>query len=526
MVKRLPPLPIQEEPPKQRRLAWWIENTLVRTIKRGINETADTLRKILSFSITDFVEDFEHDLIELIRPFADMVLSYPSVPGFVKTPLQRAMTGEKQAGLALLAILVGALGMALSSGIAEPVGKIIAAGVNSVLKPTLVDPGTLVALWRRNLLSEDRLTTLLNYHGYDSQAQEALKKLSSRLIGEQTLTTAYWRKTLDSGEITKQLESRGFTRTEIGLWFDERKVIPSPQELISMAVREAFNDTIARQFGYDEGYPAEAAEWAKKQGMDEIWFKRAWRAHWTLPGLVQVREMRNRGIINDSDVDSFLVAADIPIFWRTALKKYMYSEVTRVDLRRMYELGVITIQEVYQRYIKIGYTPDDAAKLTEWTAKEYLDTERELTKSDILAMYQSGLLSESEAMEYLGALEYQPEDIALLLAHRDLKRQEEYESKVISNTRKLFLKGVYDRTNVFAILGKLDTPGGFIEETLIVWDLEKQAQIAIPTVTQYRDMVLAGVITREDFRTELTNKGYEQKSIDRYTRLWFEGTEK
>jgi len=334
---------------------------------------------------------------------------------------------------------------------------------------------------------------------------------------------ANWRELISRHELVTQLEHRGYTPQEIALWLTSREVIPSPSELISMAVREAFNDDIAKQFGYDEGFPTEAASWAKKQGMDEIWFKRAWRAHWALPGLTQVREMRNRGIILDDDVDSFLVAADIPIFWRTALKKYMYSEVTRVDLRRMYALGVINIDEVYARYLKIGYTPEDAEKLTEWTEKEYLDKDRELTKSDILSMYQSGLLNETEATIFLASLDYQDEHIALLLAHRDLKRQEAYENKVISNTRKLYLKGVYDRTNVVAVMGKLDTPGGFVEETLQVWDLEKIGQIAIPSVTQYRDMVLAKVMTKEDFRVELRSKGYRTVSIDRYIDLWFRG---
>lgn len=525
MVKVIHPLHIPEEEPKQGRIAWWIENTLLRTAKRVLNDTSDTIRNILSFSITDFVEGFEKDLIEMLRPFVTTFLSYPGIPDFIKRPLEEAMKGEKQAGLAILAILVGALGGAISSGISEPIGAMVKGVVNNVLKPTLIDPGTAIALWKRNLIGEDRLNTVLSYHGYSKESQDALKAHSDKLIDEGLLTQANWRGIISSHELVTQLESRGYTSREISLWLTAREVIPSPQELISMAVREAFNDKVAAQFGYDEGFPTEAAEWAKKQGMGVEWFKRAWRAHWTLPGLVQVREMRNRGIIVDDDVDSFLVAADIPIFWRTALKKYMYSEVTRVDLRRMYALGVINIDEVYDRYLKIGYTPEDAEKLTEWTEKEYLDKERELTKSDILNMYQSGLLNETEATTYLESLDYQEEHILLLLAHRDLKREEEYESQVISNTKKLFLKGIYDRTDVYSIMGVLDTPGNFVEETLRVWDLEKKGQIKVPSVTQYRDMVLAKVITEEDFRRELTHKGYKPLSIDRYIDLWFKGEE-
>jgi len=520
-VKIIPEVPITEQRPKDRRIAWWVENTVIRSVKRIINDLGDSIRKVLSFSISDFVEDFEKDLIELVRPIAEYILATPKLPHFVRKPIQEAMTGEKQAGLAILAVLVGALAMAISSGIAEPVGKLMAQVVNQILVPTLVDPGTLIAMWRRGFISHSQLDTWLGYHGYGEKARESLKKISERLIDESTLTQAFWREKISDAEVSTQLEHRGFSPKEVALWKEARNIIPGPQDLISMAVREAFNDRIASQFGYDEDRPEEAKLWARRQGLSGEWFDRYWRAHWQLPGLVQVREMYQRGFIDENEVDLYLTAADIPSFWRTAIKKWMRSEVTRVDLRRMYDLGVITIDEVFDRYVRIGYTPEDARKLTEWTEKQYLETERELTKSDILTMYQEGLLNSMEATTYLSSLDYQDESIMLLLAHRDLKRQQKYESTVISNTKKLYIKGIYDKTDVFAILGKLDTPGTFIEETLQVWDLEKKALIAVPTVTQFRDMVLADVITIEDFRKELLNKGYKPVSIKRYVKLWF-----
>jgi hypothetical protein len=307
---------------------------------------------------------------------------------------------------------------------------------------------------------------------------------------------------------------------QIHFWKTIREVIPSPNELISIAVREGFNDSVAARFGYDEDYPAEAAMWAEKQGMRPKFFKAAWRAHWRLPGLVQVREMYHRGIVNEDNLRIYLKAADYPIFWRNAIIKWMDRVVTRVDARRMFAMGIWSPGRVYEHHRELGYNEKDATDLTEWVIANYIEEDRELTKTDILSMYQDGILNPTETETYLTVLDYRPESIALLMAHRDLKRDETYERQIISNVKALFIGGLYDRTDVFAKLGKIATPDTVIKQNLAVWDLEKERKVAVPTTTQLRDMVLKEVITVQEFITEMRNKKYPDKYINWYVSLW------
>ena len=519
-MKSIPQIPITEDSPQTKRISWWIENTLVRSIKRILNSVSTTIRNILSFSITDFIEDYEKDLLEISRPFLTTIVNTQGLPEFVRQPVIEALSGKHQAGLVILAIIVPILAQALSAGISAPIGRIVEAVFDRQLKSRLIDSGTLVLMWQRNLIDDNRLHTLLEYNGLNLEAENKLKQLATAMDDDSLLTQGLWRKKLSETYVREELAKRGMTPLSIDAWIDSRKIIPSPSDLIAIAVREGFNDDTARRFGYDENYPSEAAEWAEKQGMEQIWFKRAWRAHWVLPGLTQVREMYNRQIIGIDDVNSYMIAADIPSFWRSSLLKWFKAEVTRVDLRRMFSIGVISPEELFKRYLKLGYTETDAKDLTDWTVLEYYDEQRQLTKSDVLSMYQDGVLNPEETVSYLTALNFSQNDIILLLTHRDLKRQEKYERDIIANTKKLFIAGIYNRTDVFTQLGKIDTPGGFIEESLNVWDLEKTAKISIPTITQLKDMALQTVITVEEFTEELVNKGYTKKYINWYKKLW------
>lgn len=521
MSKRLKKVDINESTPSNRRIAWWMENTLIRWVKRLYNAIGENVRELMAFSVSDIFESFEQELIPMVKPFLQALLNTPGLPSWFKSPIEKALSGTSPVGLVILALIVPIAAAALSRGVEGPIGRMIEYAIDNVVRSRLFDPGTAILMWQRGILTEPRVDTILHMNGLTNDAIIALKKLSKRTIDDDLLTTAYWRKDLPVSRISDRLKERGYSDENIALWYNARTVIPSPSQLISMAVREAWNDDVAQTFGYDEGYPADAAAWAKKQGMDEVWFRRAWRAHWVLPGLNQVREMFHRGIINENAVKQFLVASDIPRFWRDTIITWMFREVTRVDVRRIFSLGLISVEDVYTRYLKLGYNEQDSSLMTEWTVAEYQDKDKELTKTDILNMYENNILNENETTTYLTALGYREDSIVLLMVHRDLKRQEKYENLVISNTKKLFIAGTYSATDVYSELGKLDTPGHYIEETLKVWRLEQKAKIRIPSITQLRDMQLTGAITHQTFVDEMKLKGYADKYIGWFSTMWF-----
>jgi len=145
--------------------------------------------------------------------------------------------------------------------------------------------------------------------------------------------------------------------------------IPPVADIITMAVREAFTPDIAARFGQYQDLPPEFVEWAGKKGLSKEWAERYWAAHWSLPSVQQGFEMRHRGVIGDGDLNMLLRALDIMPYWRDKLIQIAYRRLTRVDVRRMFALGVLDVGGVRKAYTDLGYNEYDANLMTNFTVK-------------------------------------------------------------------------------------------------------------------------------------------------------------
>ncbi|GAH11034.1 unnamed protein product, partial [marine sediment metagenome] len=163
--------------------------------------------------------------------------------------------------------------------------------------------------------------------------------------------------------------------------------IPPVADIITMAVREAFTPDIAAKFGQYEDFPKPLEEWGQKKGLSTEWTQRYWAAHWSLPSPMQGFEMLHRGLINKGELNMLLRALDVMPFWREKLTGIAYRRLTRVDIRRMYKAGVLTVEDVYESYLQHGYTEQNARRMTDFTVQWAMPAHASITRSDILTAY-------------------------------------------------------------------------------------------------------------------------------------------
>ena len=519
-VKRAPEVSIPEPKPIPQKIAWWIENAFVRIFKRVFNALKDAAQDFLVYAVEQILDNLEVELIDDMAPLLDQIEQIDDLPQFVKTVVRNARSGKHQAEVLLLVPFIMALISIISTGMTQAISPAVSHTLNRVLRLQYLDPFTAVELYRRGIISDDDLHQFTTSGGWPDWQTEQMKKLSEVLISEGDLLNGYWRGELSDATVDVQLKQRGYSGQYITLWKSLSERIPSPASLVSIAVREGFDDAVANKFGYDEAFPGQAAEAAEKGGMPTKWFKRLWRAHWRLPSITQGFDMYHRGIMTKGELELLMRAADIPSFWRSKLIQLSYNVITRVDIRRMYDLGVVSEAELLERYVAGGYSPTDAAKLTEWTIAQYAEKERELTKTDILRMYRDSIFNDKEAEAFLGALGYDASTVGLLLARETLAKEEVYEKEVIKNIKAGFMAGVYDENDVIAELGKLNPPAGFVANQISLYRLEKRRRVVRPTSIQLRDMWLAEVISEAQLNKELEGRGYSEQYITWYKTLW------
>ena len=293
--------------------------------------------------------------------------------------------------------------------------------------------------------------------------------------------------------------------------------IPPVADIITMAVREAFTPAIAARFGQYEDYPPEFESWALKKGLSSEWAKRYWAAHWSLPSATQGFEMLHRGVIERGELDMLLRALDIMPFWREKLTGIAFRRLSRVDIRRMYNLAVMTEKEVLDAYLELGYNDRDAARMTDFTVKQVLKTQSKFTTGDIISAYTKYMITRSEAHSLLTDVGVRQENISFVLSTADYKRDWKLTDERISAIRNLYKKEVYSPDTARAELLRLDLPAQRVDVLMAQWYIDEKDKPARRwTTSQTLAFMGDGLITRDRGIKELQDIGYDSEHIDIY----------
>lgn len=320
---------------------------------------------------------------------------------------------------------------------------------------------------------------------------------------------AFLRGEIKEEEHDKLLAGYGYTDENIELFKALYWIIPTPTDLIRMAVREVFTPEIAERFGQFEDFPKAFVDWSKKIGLSEQWAKNYWAAHWDLPSPQMGFEMLHRGVIDDKELTLLLRALDVMPYWRERLIKISYSPLTRVDVRRMYQFGVIDETQVKRAYLDLGYDEQRAGWLTEFT-KRYsapedqtqLDEFKSLARTTYSQAYRKSIITVDEYREHLLGLKLHPDDVSLLISIDDYAKYQDdklFDQKGYrKDYQKLILdaydRGLLDITDVTQMLGDLGYETDEITMELSLLDYNRQLRIRNIIVNQLHEQYISYII--------------------------------
>lgn len=152
--------------------------------------------------------------------------------------------------------------------------------------------------------------------------------------------------------------------------------IPGPQDIVRFMKRDVDDSTIVDRFQLDADFTKKFGSglkrYADSQGVDETLMKYEWRSHWDIPSPTALFEMfrRLRGAetpetarVTDSDIRLALEQQDIAPFWIDKYLALSYEPLGRIDIRRSYQNGTLSVDETKQALGYLGYSPDNAKRL-------------------------------------------------------------------------------------------------------------------------------------------------------------------
>jgi hypothetical protein len=360
---------------------------------------------------------------------------------------------------------------------------------------------------------------ILSQNGFPAEQIDLLFIAIQRLYDENTIRTLFYRNVLDEKQVYIKMRQLGYTDERIAEIMKTWPVIPSVNDILTMAVREAFSEDIISKYGYAEEFPEGQISWLLQQGLSEDFIKRYWYAHWQYPSIGQAFEMLHRGIINFTELNDLLRVSDIAPYWRDKLTDMAYVPFTRVDIRRMHQLKVLNDEELILSYMDIGYSQDKAVKMAEFTLALNNEDKTNLSKAEILKGYSEGFIAEDEAVNMLTTLKFNKDEIDYMLNYQDYQDSQKMINKSIATIETEFKNKLIDAFDAKTKLSTMNIKARQTDILINNWQLEMKVDVKLPTKTDLDRFINAGLINKEQYKTELKLIGYEDKYIQLYAGL-------
>ena len=463
----------------------------------------------------------ENNEVMINETFKTHIAKLANVPGLenlLKLKFNPDGSLASQGQILTFAGLATGAGSQVSSGLFAPYMKLLNYWIEQDVLSYRLDPSSIIAGAWRDPNNNTFFNKEYSFLGIKNERMAIMQD-----IARPRLDPNGWLQLLHRGEVSRtafdtELSRKGFLGEDISRIVSLGKVIPSITDLVSMAVREAFDDNTAARFGYDNEYPSEVQEWAGKQGLDPIWVKRFWRSHWQLPSPMQGYDMlhrlrggRTNNTFTDTDMRTLLKVLDYPTFWRDRLMEISYAPFTRVDVRRMYKVGVLDANGVKEAYKDLGYNEFNATKLTDFTVKyetesgtSKLDEMNELSYSQARAMYMLGLATEGQFRGFLFELNYDTDDINRLVNLANTERAldvtpdnlKTYINKALSTYIEAYRIRLLDRGTATSKMSALGLPANQITIALDQADYEYSLDTRNTVINGLGKQYTSGAIDR------------------------------
>lgn len=317
------------------------------------------------------------------------------------------------------------------------------------------------SLFLTGVIPYDVAIRLGRFNGLCDSSQSGLIDASqSRLLPSEAVSAL--RRGLWSRErAEREIRARGYLDPQaLALQEQLSQFVPGPSDLIRFVVRDAADQKEVDRFDLDAEFNLKYLDadpriraWAQAQGVPDEVVRFYWRAHWEIPSPTQLGEFWRRLRIPEApdpaiaeeigltgsipswsprfnpelrvgvdSINAALAQQDILPFWRNRFRETQYLPLTRVDVRRAYDLGIVGIDDVYESLIQDGYSNGNAATLAKFA---YVEKRKGISSTLPIKQLSSGEISEEEAREELIREGYLVADVEKITRRISRKRLRE-----------------------------------------------------------------------------------------------------
>ena len=420
----------------------------------------------------------------------------------------------------------------------------------------------LIYAWYTQKDNRKDIDNILKNYGFVSKQRDIMEKIRSPKFDFNPIVQMYYRGYLSkTGAILGLQRLFGCHENDSEKILKTTQFIPPPSDLLRFSVRDVFTNNVDLQKELDSEYDeiASIVPWAKAQGILEKTelaglpddamrdvLKMYWRAHWGLisptqgyEGFHRLRKDRlNRftNLIPDikefgwTELNQLLKMSDYLPSQRKVLAAISSKQLGRIDLRRLYNDGVMAKDELTEQFKDLGYVDADVKMLVDWSEKQKTDKEKkEKEKKDakrygkfiasIYTSYETGSISRQEALQFL--LSYDVEDVEAVanLNAIDIRINNKRVQYLIKMIKDEFFLGLYKPLIAYEELTQGGVDSIRANNYVILWQRQLSRPRRMVSINTIIDWLKRGLLSFEDAKNRLHNLGLKDEDTLLYLEM-------
>lgn len=281
---------------------------------------------------------------------------------------------------------------------------------------------------------------------------------------------------------------------------------------LPLTVGDAVDAAVENQIPYDQ-----AQREAFLSGVNADRFRILVNTRGNPPSPTELNELHKRGLIPLEGTGPEATSVQQGIFegatkdkwWKllAALADYVPPPRTVTALVRE---GTVTDDQALKLFQEAGLPADLAGAYLASGHHQKTQAQRDLTVSQVTALYRDRLVSRDEATTMLGALRFDAGSIAFLLDLADFEALQVKVRSAVTKVHNLYVAHKIDQQTASTTLDGLGIPAAGRDEMLTVWNLERDANVATLTAAEIADAVFYAIIPIGEGVARLVELGWPQ----------------
>lgn len=405
------------------------------------------------------------------NPMLEQLLLYNVVGqliGAALGPYLVALTNEVNQATPLVPLSPADMAEAVLRNIvteAEGASEARFAGVNAerfhqltLLAGNAPDPTSLAVALRRGLISQDRYLTGIRQGRLRDEWAPLVRELAVQQPSPTAMLQAYLEGQVGEGEARAKYAQLGGDPAYFDILFDSQGQAPTPVQAAEMANRGAIPWT-----GSGAGVVS----------FEQAFLEGPWRNKWLAP-------------------------------FRT-ISRYLPPPRT---VTAMHKEGALTDAEAARLLEDQGLTPQLAQAYLHSASRQRTAPSRDLAQSTILELYRDKIIPRPEALAFLQALGYAPDEAEFVVEVEDVRLAAKYTTAAVSRIHSLYTGHKLDQAQAAGALSDLGVDATDATDLLAIWTHERAAVVKHLTAAEIGNALHLALVDQAAAQQLLEAQGY------------------